>query len=125
MSFETIQIRKCDICGKEMKYGHVIITWLEGRKDDVCPDCAKLLNVKLKEMKEMKVETDDSFYVVGIRDVPWIPGKEAPFTDFGKFTDLMKAEKCRMKCKANYDHVVIVKDPNDAIELAAELLKEE
>ena len=30
-----------------------------------------------------------------------------------------------MKCKANYDHVVIVKDPNDAIELAAELLKEE
>ena len=122
---ETITVRKCDICGKEMKYGHVIITWPEGRKDDICPDCAKLLNVKLKEMKEMKVETDDSFCVVGIRDVPWIPGKEAPFTDFGRFTDLMKAEECRAKHKADFDHVVIVKDPNDAIELAAELLKEE
>lgn len=48
---ETITVRKCDTCGREMKYGHVIITWPEGRKDDVCPDCAKLLNVKLKEMR--------------------------------------------------------------------------
>ena len=119
---ETITVRKCDICGREMKYGHVIITWPEGRKDDVCPDCAKLLNVKLREMR---LETDDKFCVVGIRDVPWIPGKEAPFTDFGRFTDLMKAEECRAKHKADFDHVVIVKDPNDAIELAAELLKEE
>ena len=124
---ETITVRKCDTCGREMKYGHVIITWPEGRKDDVCPDCAKLLNVKLKEMKEMKemkVETDDSFCVVGIRDVPWILGKEAPFTDFGKFTDLMKAEVCRAKHKADFDHVVIVKNLDDAIELAAELKEE-
>ena len=122
---ETIKVRKCDICGREMKNEHVTITWPDGRKEDVCHDCTKKLNVKLKEMKEMKVETDDSFCVVGIRDVPWIPGKEAPFTDFGRFTDLMKAEECRAKHKADFDHVVIVKDPNDAIELAAELLKEE
>ena len=122
---ETIKVRKCDICGREMKNEHVTITWPDGRKEDVCHDCTQLLNVKLREMKEMKVETDDSFCVVGIRDVPWIPGTEAPFTDFGRFTDLMKAEECRAKHKADFDHVVIVKDPNDAIELAAELLKEE
>lgn len=51
MSIETIQIRKCDICGKEMKKEHVTITWLNSQKDDVCHDCAKKLNVKLKEMR--------------------------------------------------------------------------
>ena len=121
---ETIKVRKCDICGEEMPNEHVIITWPDGHKDDVCHDCTKQLNAKLKEMKEMKVESEDSFCVVGIRDVPWIPGKEAPFTDFGRFTDLMKAEVCRAKHKADFDHIVIVKDPNDAIELAAELKEE-
>ena len=119
---ETIKVRKCDICGREMKNEHVTIVWPSGNKEDVCHDCTKRLNIKLREMRS---ETDDSFYVVGIRDVPWIPGKEAPFTDLGKFTDLMKAEECRAKHKADFDHIVIVKDPNDAIELAAELLKEE
>ena len=47
----TIQTLKCDICGKEMKYGHVIITWPDGHKDDVCHDCTKQLNVKLKEIR--------------------------------------------------------------------------
>ena len=117
---ETIRVRKCDICGREMKNEHVTITWPDSHKEDVCKDCTKRLNSKLKELRN---ETDD-IYVIGIKDVPWIPGKEAPFTDFGKFTNLMEAEKCRMKCKANYDHVVIVKDPNDAIELAAEKKEE-
>ena len=121
---ETIKVRKCDICGNEMPNEHVTITWPDGHKDDVCHDCTKQLNAKLKEMKEMKVESEDSFCVVGIRDVPWIPGKEAPFTDFGRFTDLMKAEVCRAKHKADFDHIVIVKYPNDAIELAAELKEE-
>ena len=119
---ETIKVRKCDICGKEMPYEHVTITWLDGQKEDVCHDCTRRLNIKLREMRS---ETDDSFYVVGIRDVPWILGKEAPFTDLGKFTDLMKAEECRAKHKADFAHVVIVKNRDDAIELAAELLKEE
>ena len=51
MSIETIQVRRCDICGKEMKCEHVTITWPGGQKDDVCHDCAKPLNVKLKEMR--------------------------------------------------------------------------
>ena len=121
---ETIKVRKCDICGKEMPNEHVTITWPDGQMEDVCHDCTEQLNAKLTEMKEMKVESEDSFCVVGIRDVPWIPGKDAPFTDFGRFTDLMKAEVCRAKHKADFDHIVIVKDPNDAIELAAELKEE-
>ena len=119
---ETIKVRKCDICGREMKNEHVTIVWPDGRMEDVCHDCTKRLNIKLREMRS---ETDDKFYVVGIRDVPWVLGKEAPFTEFGKFTDLMKAEVCRAKHKADFDHIVIVKNRNDAIELAAELLKEE
>ena len=118
---ETIKVRKCDICRREMKNEHVTITWPDGRKEDVCHDCTQLLNVKLREMR---LETDDKFYVVGIRDVPWIPGKEAPFTEFGKFTDLMKAEECRRKYKADYDRVVIVNDLDDAIELAADMKEE-
>ena len=51
MSIETIKVRKCDICGREMKNEHVTITWPDGQKDDVCHDCTKQLNVKLKEMR--------------------------------------------------------------------------
>lgn len=118
---ETITVRKCDICGREMKNEHVTITWPDGHKDDVCHDCTQLLNVKLREMR---LETDDKFCVVGIRDVPWIPGKEAPFTFLGEFTDLTKAEECRAKHKADFDRVVIVKDLDDAIEMAAEMKEE-
>ena len=50
MSIETRKFRMCDICGREMSYENVIITWPEGRKDDVCPDCAKVLYMKLKEI---------------------------------------------------------------------------
>ena len=118
---ETIKVRKCDICGREMKNEHVTITWPSGNKEDVCHDCTKRLNIKLREMRS---ETDDSFYVVGIRDVPWILGKEAPFTEFGKFTDLMKAEECRAKHKADYDRVVIVNDLDDAMEELANMKEE-
>lgn len=48
---ETIKVRKCDICGKEMHYEHVTITWPDGQKEDVCHDCTKQLNVKLKEIR--------------------------------------------------------------------------
>ena len=48
---ETIKVRKCDICGKEMPNEHVIITWPDGQKEDVCHDCTKQLNAKLKEMR--------------------------------------------------------------------------
>ena len=51
MSIETIKVRKCDICGREMKNEHVTITWPDGRKEDVCHDCTKQLNVKLKEIR--------------------------------------------------------------------------
>ena len=119
---ETIRVRKCDICGKEMPYEHVTITWPDGHKDDVCHGCTKMLNVKLKEMR---VETDDHFIVVGIRDVPWIMhAKEKPFTFLGEFTDLTKAEECKEKRKADFDRVVIVKDLDDAIEMAAEMKEE-
>ena len=118
---ETIKVRKCDICGREMKNEHVTIVWPDDRKEDVCHDCTQLLNVKLREMR---LETDDKFYVVGIRDVPWIPGKEAPFTDLGEFTDLMKAEECRAKHKADYDRVVIVNDLDDAMEELANMKEE-
>ena len=51
MSIETRKFRMCDICGKEMHYEHVTITWPDGQKEDVCHDCTKQLNVKLKEMR--------------------------------------------------------------------------
>ena len=119
---ETIKVRKCDICGREMKNEHVTITWPDGHKEDVCHDCTRVLNMKLKEMR---VETDDHFIVVGIRDVPWIMyAKEKPFTFLGEFTDLTKAEECKEKHKADFDRVVIVKDLDDAIEMAAEMKEE-
>ena len=48
---ETIKVRKCDICGREMKNEHVTITWPDGHKEDVCHDCTRVLNMKLKEMR--------------------------------------------------------------------------
>lgn len=48
---EIVHIRKCDLCGKEMPYEHVIIKWLDDSKTDVCHDCTKQLNRKLAEIK--------------------------------------------------------------------------
>lgn len=56
---ETTHIRKCDICGKQMGHEHVIITWPDGHKDDVCHDCTKSLNEKLREMREVREKTDE------------------------------------------------------------------
>ena len=115
MSIETIQIRKCDICGKEMKYGHVIITWPEGRKDDVCHDCTKRLNVKLKEMR---TETDDNFYVVGFRNLPLnVISWDKPFTLIGKFSGQEKAEICKEMREAEFDRVVIAKSLDEAVDM--------
>ena len=120
---ETIKVRKCDICGREMKWEHVTITWPDNHKDDVCHDCTQLLNVKLREMR---LETDDKFYVVGIKkDAPWFkPSWEKPLTYLGEFTDPKKAEECQEKRKADFDRVVIVKDLDDAEEIAAEMKEE-
>ena len=120
---ETIKVRKCDICGREMKNEHVTITWPDGRKEDVCHGCTQLLNVKLKEMR---LETDDKFYVVGIKkDAPlFMPSDKRPLTFLGEFTDLTKAEECKEKHKADFDRVVIVKDLDDAEEIAAEMKEE-
>ena len=49
---ETIHTRKCDICGKQMGHEHVIITWPDGHKDDVCHDCTRRLNDKLNEIRK-------------------------------------------------------------------------
>ena len=113
MSIETIQIRKCDICGKEMKYGHVIITWPEGRKEDVCHDCAKKLNVKLKEMRK---EVDDSYVVIGFRNMHWDRTSwDLPITFIGKFDNQKKAEVCKEMREADFDRVVIAKSIDEAV----------
>ena len=57
---ETIHTRKCDICGKQMGHEHVIITWPDGHKDDVCHDCTKSLNEKLREMREVREKNSDA-----------------------------------------------------------------
>lgn len=113
MSIETISVRKCDICGKEMKYGHVIITWPEGRKDDVCHDCTKRLNVKLKEMR---MEADDSFVVVGYIKIPWNRTSLDMTTTFiGKYSNLKKAKVCKEMREADFDRVVIAKSVDEAV----------
>ena len=113
MSIETIQIRKCDICGKEMKYGHVIITWPDGRKEDVCHDCAKKLNAKLKEMRN---EVNDSFVVVGYRKIPWNrTSLDLQTTFIGKFNSQKKAEVCKEMREADFDRVLIAKSVDEAV----------
>ena len=113
MSIETIQIRKCDICGREMKYGHVIITWVEGRKDDVCHDCAKQLSVKLREMRK---EVDDSYVVVGYKSIPWSrTSLDLQTTFIGKFNSQKKAEVCKKMREADFDRVVVAKSTDEAI----------
>ena len=57
---ETIHTRKCDICGKQMGHEHVIITWPDGHKDDVCHDCTKSLNEKLREMRKVREKNSDA-----------------------------------------------------------------
>ena len=111
---ETIKVRKCDICGREMKNEHVTITWPDGHKEDVCHDCTRVLNMKLKEMR---VENDNSFHVIGFRDVPWIPGKEAPFTFLGKFSSQKKAEVCKETHKADFDRIAVSKSLDEAIDM--------
>lgn len=112
---ETITVRKCDICGKEMPYVHVTITWPEGRKDDVCHDCTKRLNVKLKEMR---TETDDNFYVVGFRNLPLnVISWDKPFTLIGKFSGQKKAEVCKEMREAEFDRVVIAKSLDEAVDM--------
>lgn len=113
MSIETIQIRKCDICGKEMKKEHVTITWLNSQKDDVCHDCAKKLNVKLKEMGK---EVDDSYVVVGYRKIPWNrTSLDLQTTFIGKFNNQKKAEVCKEMREADFDRIVIAKSVDEAI----------
>ena len=51
MSIETIQIRKCDICGNEMPYEHTIIKWPDDHKEDVCKHCTRELNKRMREMR--------------------------------------------------------------------------
>lgn len=112
---EIIRVRKCDICGKEMPYEHVTITWPEGRKDDVCHDCTRRLNVKLKEMR---TETDDNFYVVGFRNLPLnVISWDKPFTLIGKFSGQNKAEVCKEMREAEFDRVVIAKSLDEAVDM--------
>ena len=105
-----------------MKNEHVTITWPSGNKEDVCKDCTKRLNDKLKELRDEL----DNIYVVGIKkDAPlFMPSKERPLTYLGKFTDFLEAEECRRKYKADYDRVVIVNDLDDALEVLANMKEE-
>ena len=48
---ETIRIRKCDFCGKEMSQEHVQIKWPDGTATDVCHDCTRELNIFLRNMR--------------------------------------------------------------------------
>ena len=113
MSIETIQIRKCDICGREMKKEHVTITWLNSQKDDVCHDCAKRLNAKLKEMRK---EVDDSYVVVGYKSIPWSrTSLDLQTTFIGKFDGQKKAEVCKEMRETDFDRVVIAKSMDEAI----------
>lgn len=115
MSIETIQIRKCDICGKEMKKEHVTITWLNSQKDDVCHDCAKRLNAKLKEMRK---EVDDSYVVVGYKSIPWSrTSLDLQTTFIGKFSGQKKAEVCKEMREAEFDHIVIAKSLDEAVDM--------
>lgn len=113
MSVETIQIRKCDICGREMKKEHVTITWLNSQKDDVCHDCAKKLNVKLKEMGK---EVDDRYVVVGYKSIPWErTSLDLQTTFIGIFDSQKKAEVCKEMREADFDRIVIAKSVDEAI----------
>lgn len=51
IEIEYVSIRRCDLCGKKMSQEHVTITWTDDSKTDVCHDCTKQLNMKLREIK--------------------------------------------------------------------------
>lgn len=113
MSIETIKVRRCDICGKEMPYEHTTIVWPGCHKTDVCKDCTKRLNAKLKEMRK---EVDDSYVVVGYRRIPWTrTSLDLQTTFIGKFDGQKKAEVCKEMREADFDRVVVAKSVDEAI----------
>ena len=92
---------------------HVIIAWPYGGKTDVCHDCTKRLNVKLKEMR---TETDDTFVVVGYRNIPWDrTSLDLQTTFIGIFDGQKKAEVCKEMREADFDRVLIAKSVDEAV----------
>lgn len=118
----TIQTLKCDICGTEMACEHLTITWPDGHKNDICKECTKRLNGKLKQLR---IETDN-LYVVGIKNIPWFKtSKEKPLTFLGIFTNPTKAEECKENHKEYFDRVEILKDLDDVYDILAAGKEEE
>ena len=119
---EIIRVRRCDICGTEMADEHVSIVWPDCHKTDVCKECTKRLNSKLKQLR---IETDN-LYVVGIKNIPWFKtGKEKPLTFLGTFTNPTKAEECKENHKDFFDRVEIVNDLDAVYDILAAGKEEE